>query len=119
MSNEVSVQYALSGGGKVVVHKPFGGDHYVALVEMSGEYPEPGKLARNNGRDEFIVILEGTFEVTVNDGTQELSAGGAIFVPNGAYYRIVGAGKSLVVVRDEQGGSTEIVDEKLPSPNAL
>lgn len=110
MNDSISQLYELSGGGSVAVHKPFGPEQYVAIVDMAGVYPEEGRIARNANRDEFIVILEGSFTITRNGKKDIFKAGDTVRVPNGTLYRIEGTGRSLVVVKDGKDGRTEIID---------
>lgn len=111
MSNDpvISTKYSLSGGGTVTVHKPFGSEHYIAIVEQDGRYPEPGKTARNVGRSEFSTVLEGRFEYIIDGTARILEANQSTMVPDGSRYSIEGTGKVLVVVHDMPGGKTEIV----------
>lgn len=103
--------YALSGGGTVRVCKPFSTQHYSALVEQNGRYPEVGKIARNKGRREFSLVIEGTFTYTVNGTVQTLGANEQILVKDGDRYTIDGCGKVLVVVEDQPEGCTLIEAE--------
>lgn len=106
---EASVKrYQLSGGGVVTVHKPFGGEHYVAVVEQKGRYPEGGKMARNQKRSEYSVVLDGTFSYSVDGKQSKLKSGDSILVGDGSTYSIDGEGRVLVVVYDLPGGRTVI-----------
>jgi mannose-6-phosphate isomerase-like protein (cupin superfamily) len=102
-------KYLLSGGGVVTVFKPFGGGHYIALVEQDGGYPAQGFHARNLNRREFSVVLDGTFEYELDGEKVTLSPGESILVPSEVPYKISGSGRVLVMVDDQDGGRTEIV----------
>jgi hypothetical protein len=103
--------YALSGGGKVTVYKPFNATSYFAIVEQDGMYPEAGHLAVNKGRREYSVILDGTFVYEVKGKSIPLSKGEQLLVGEGQPYRITGKGRVMVFVEDEEGGATLIQSE--------
>lgn len=103
-------RYELSGGGVVTVYRPFGDTHYVAVVESCGVYPALGSEARNRGRAEHIVVLEGSFAVRRNGQLHSLAAGDELALPDGVRYTIEGTGRALVMVHDQPGGETEILD---------
>lgn len=100
--------YELSGGGKVEVFKPFGTENYFAIVTQNGRYPEAGKVAKNVGRDEFSLILDGEFEYNVDGQVTKLKKDQSLLVKDGSKYWINGQGRILVFVRDEKNGRTEI-----------
>jgi mannose-6-phosphate isomerase-like protein (cupin superfamily) len=107
---DIIKKYELSGGGTVRVCKPFGDNCYCAVVEQQGRYPEAGKIARNKGRREFSLILEGQFTYTIDGKRFELKTDGSILVDDGQTYGIQGKGKVLVMVQDQPGGTTQIED---------
>lgn len=116
-SKEVVVQkYDLSGGDTVEVHKPFGHEFYVAIATMNeNNYPGKGKIARNNGRTEYMLMLDGQMEFTHNGETRIVKQGESVMVGDGDTYSIIGNGRSLVFVHDEQGekqGTTEILPKE-------
>lgn len=104
-------KYELSGGSLVEVHKVFGNDYYLAIVDIDGEYPETGKIAKNSGRQEYIIILEGSMKITVDGEEHSLVAGESILVPDGGTYGIIGKGRALVFVNDQPGSKTDILDK--------
>jgi len=108
--NENLKEYALNGGGKVTVIKPFSANSYSAVVKMNGRYPEEGKVARNYKRTEFVYIIDGEFKFTINGSERNLKAGETVRLSDGATYFILGAGTSLVMVKDDEGGETVIED---------
>ena len=101
-------EYALSGGGTVTVYKPFGDESYVAIVNNAGRYPEIGTIAHNIGREEFVIVLEGTLLVERNNQRMTLHQGETVSIPDDSRYTIEGTGRALVIVRDQIGGRTEI-----------
>jgi mannose-6-phosphate isomerase-like protein (cupin superfamily) len=101
-------EYALSGGGKVRVVKPFGDRNYCAIVEQDGRYPESGKNAHNRGRREFSYVLEGSFTFIIDGAKSTLKKNGSILIDDGQVYSIEGKGRILVVVEDKAGGKTAI-----------
>jgi quercetin dioxygenase-like cupin family protein len=114
MSGEEHVQkYDLSGGDTVEVHQPFGKQVYFAIADMEGNpYPEGGKIAKDNGRIEYMLMLEGEMNITINGETKTVKQGEFIQVNDGDTYSIVGKGRSLVFVKDEEGGKTEILPKE-------
>lgn len=111
--NPVVKKYDLSGGDKVTVLQPFGKNIYAAVAELKGnDYPENGKIAQNVGRTEFMYMLDGQMEITVNGVTQTVKAGESVQVNDGDTYSIVGEGRSLVIVRDEEEGKTEVLPKE-------
>lgn len=117
MSEKQPVQkYDLPGGDKVEVHQPFGQEIYFAIADMKGNnYPGEGKKAHNKGRTEYMLMLEGTMELTLNGETRTVTPGEVVIVNDGDDYSIVGEGRSLVFVKDEQGenpGATQVLPIK-------
>ncbi len=111
--NPVIKHYDLSGGDEVTVIKPFGNDIYAAVATLKGnDYPEKGKIAQNAGRTEFMYMLDGQMEITINGETQTVKAGELVQVNDGDTYSIVGEGRSLVIVRDEEGGETKMLTKE-------
>lgn len=102
--------YTLSGGGTVEVHTPFGNAYYLAVVIQDGRYPEKGKIARNKGRQEYSVILEGEFCYRVGGEPKTLGVNDSILVPADVDYTLDGRGKILVFVHDEEGGTTIVTE---------
>lgn len=100
--------YPLEGGSEVVVHKPFGASYYSAVVTMNGEYPGAGKIAIDRGRSEFLYVLDGSFDVTINNERYSLEKGENILIRDGDSYFISGSGRCMVLVYDEPGGQTAI-----------
>lgn|GEM_PF-2995257 len=113
MKNQIEVmkEYALSGDGVVRVYQPFGKEKYIALAEQCARYPEPGKIARNQGRSEFSLVLSGSFEYTIDGKKVTLKENDFITVAEGQRYSIEGKGKVLVFVTDDTGGATIIEEE--------
>lgn len=110
MTNSDTVKtYELSGGGSVSVFKPFGDSVYAALTQMDGIYPQDNHEAKNTGRDEFLFVVDGSFQVVIDQTKYSLSDGDSVFIPDGATYEISGKGRSLVIVKDQSGGATEII----------
>lgn len=107
--------YALSGGGSVTVHKPFGDSSYFAVVHQDGRYPEHGRIAENQGRAEYSSVLDGQFTYNVNGLTSILKKGDSILVPDGAEYFIEGKGSIIVFVQDSPDGQTAINNMKEPA----
>jgi len=105
-------EYTLDGGGKVEVYKPFGSEYYSAIVTMDGEYPGSGKIAHDRGRSEFIYVLDGSFEIKINEKPHQVKAGENLLVRDGDNYTITGEGRCLVMVHDRPGGKTEILSPK-------
>lgn len=93
-------KYDLDGGSKVTVYKIFGDRFYFAIVDMDGSYPIPGQLARNKGRNEFVLVIEGQITIVKNGTKKNLNEGGTILLNDGSRYEITGRGKSLVFVDD-------------------
>lgn len=104
-------EYILDGGGNVIVHKPFGAEYYSAVVAMEGEYPGPGKIAHDAGRSEFIYVLDGAFAIRINEGVYHVKAGENVLIQDGDSYSISGQGRCLVLVHDQEGGKTEILNQ--------
>lgn len=104
--------YPLDGGSEVIVHQPFGKEYYSAVVKMDGEYPGPGKIAVDQGREEFIYVLDGAFTVTINKQDFQLGSGENIIVHDGDSYYLKGSGRCMVVVHDLPGGKTAILPSK-------
>jgi quercetin dioxygenase-like cupin family protein len=102
-------EYILDGGGKVVVHKPFGEEVYSAVVAMDGEYPGSGLIAHDEGRAEFIYVLDGAFEVKINGELHLVKCGENILIEDGDSYSISGNGRCMVLVHDQPGGETKIL----------
>jgi hypothetical protein len=96
-------------GGSAIVHKPFGNEYYSAVVTMEGEYPGTGLIAYDVGRSEFIYVLEGSFEVRLNEEPYFLQVGENILIQDGDFYSISGQGRCMVIVHDLPGGQTEVV----------
>ncbi len=110
---EIDTQtYDLDGGSKVTVYKPFGNEHYLAVVDINGRYPEAGKITQNIGRDEFIIVLRGQITATINEEVHLLEETQSILVRNGDRYFIEGIGQAVVSIRDEEGGRSEIENIK-------
>lgn len=107
-SDQSTARYELSGGGVVTVLKPFGSSVYGAVVHMAGRYPDPGQVAHNVARDEYIFVLDGEFEITLNGRKSRLLTNSEILVSANSSYFIEGAGRCLVLVKDGQGGNTEL-----------
>lgn len=118
--NDAVQMYELSGGGSVRVCKPFSEQNYGAIVEQAGRYPEAGKQARNSGRREFSMVLEGEFNYTVDGVSRRLKKFDSILVDDGQIYVIDGHGMVLVMVEDLPGGKTIIendtLEESIPAP---
>lgn len=107
-TSEFSQEYILDGGGKVIVHKPFGTDYYTAVVTMDGEYPGSGMIAHDVGRSEFIYVLDGVFVIRINEELFSIRAGENILIDEGDFYSISGQGRCMVFIHDQPGGYTEI-----------
>lgn len=102
-------KYDLDGGSVVEVHKPFGNEFYFAVATLDGVYPEEGKIAKDNGRIEYLFGLEGEITVTHNGEKKVLQVGESLLINDGDTYKIEGKGKTLVFVKDSEGGTTEIL----------
>ncbi len=85
------------------------GEIYFATVEMNGNYPTEGSIAKNFKRDEYFLVIEGEFEITVDGKVNKLKAGDGCLALEGSQYLTKGNGKILVFVRDQEGGKSEIV----------
>ena len=94
----------------VEVHQPFGNNHYYALVDLNGRYPELGKIAHDIGRREYMQLLEGRVELTINNVRQVLQPKLSRLVDDGDYYFIEGRGIVMVFVEDQEGGTTQVED---------
>jgi hypothetical protein len=100
-------EYDLSGGTKVVIHKPYGSGVYSAVFSMKdGHYPQLGSVATNRGRHEMLYVIEGKFVLTLNAKDHLIDAGQNRMICDGDSYSLRGSGTCLVVVRDEPGGAT-------------
>lgn len=108
----IAVRYELSGGGSVQVFKPFGPGTYAAVAEVFGEYPEQGKLACNFAREEFVVVLDGALQITRNDQVHSLKRDDHITFKPGDCYLISGSGRCMIIVQDQPGGRTDVIDGK-------
>lgn len=104
--------YDLDGGSKVIVHQPFGSTYYSAVVDMKGDYPGPGLVAHDIGRSEFVYVLDGSLNITLNKTTYTVNAGENILIRDGDYYYISGQGRAMVVVYDQPGGTSAIEPAK-------
>lgn len=103
--------YELPGGqSSAEVHKPFGNNHYYALVDLNGHYPQADKIAHNVGRREYMHLLKGEVDLTINNEHHLLQPNSTKLVDDGDYYYIDGKGKIMVFVEDKDGGITEIKD---------
>ena len=113
--NNISQTYELSGGSFVTVHKPFGANIYTAEVRMpSGAvYPEPGKVALDVGRQEFITVVTGSMLLQVNGDECNLIKGDTYLLKDGDKYSIKATEDLIacVLVEDQEDGKTEIIDE--------
>lgn len=107
---DLMTEYPLSGDGVVRVYQPFGKEKYTALVEQNGRYPAAGKVARNSGRSEFSLVVEGCFEYSVDGTKLTLGVNDYVTVADGQRYSIEGSGRILVFVSDQTGGTTLIED---------
>ncbi len=107
-------KYTLEKNSSVEIHKVFGDEYYFALVKMDGRYPEEGKIAHNLNRSEYMYVLEGHVNVTVNKKTFPLNKGEYCLVEDGDYYTIEGKAETLVFVKDGKGGTSQIepLDDK-------
>lgn len=105
-------KYELSGGSLVEVHQIFGKEYYIALLDSKGDYPGEGKIARDKGRVEYVVIISGEFTAIVNGKSHNLKGGDNLLINDGDSYEINGVGKALVFVHDQKGGQTEIISKK-------
>lgn len=102
-------EYDLSGGSKVVVHKPYGNEVYSAVFTMkNGLYPQAGSEAHNVGRHEMLYVIDGSFTLTLNSVEHSLSQGQNLMICDGDRYILRGNGSCLVVVHDQPGGATVI-----------
>lgn len=99
-------------GTKVEVHQPFGSTYYYAIANIYDCYPEPGKIAHDIGRREYMHLLEGDVTLTLNNASYVLKQGLARLVDDGDYYFIEGKGKLMVFVEDQEKGTTQIEDLK-------
>lgn len=102
----------LPGGSEYEVRKAESDKYYYALVKLNGRYPEPGSFARNTGRDEFIQLLEGNAHFTLDGVKGTFETDEPIWMRNGSEYAILGQGKFIVFVRDQEGGRTEIIADQ-------
>lgn len=100
-------------GADVEVHKPFGNEYYYALVKLDGRYPEPGQIAHDIGRQEYIQLLEGNAELTVNDIQYVLQPMLGRLINDGDFYFLQGKADLMVFVEDKINGSTQIENIKL------
>jgi hypothetical protein len=102
-------EYDLSGGSKVVVHKPYGDAVYSAVFTMNnGPYPQAGSEAHNVGRHEMLYVIDGSFTVTLNSVEHSIAQGQNLMICDGDRYILRGNGSCLVVVHDQPGGATVI-----------
>lgn len=107
----MKTQGVLSGGGTVEIYKPFGNEIYFAEVILDGRYPEQGKLAKNFKREEFVKILTGNFRLMKEGIETILKEDDSILISSNECYSLEGKGRCLVMVRDLEGGATDIVEE--------
>lgn len=97
-------------GATVAVHKPFGDQYYYALVELDGHYPGLNKVAHNIGRREYVHLVEGTANLTVNNIPYILQPIAGRLINDGDHYSLEGKAKLMVLVEDQVGGVTHIED---------
>lgn len=105
-------KYVLEQDSEVEVHKVFGDSYYIALVTLHGRYPEAGKIAKDKNRSEYLYIENGLITVTHNGEKKELKTGENLLISDGDTYSIEGNGRIIVFVKDDEGGVSEIIDEK-------
>lgn len=105
---DVKKSYALDGECQVTVYKPFGDETYFAIVDQNGRYPGEGRSARNVGRKEYSIVLDGEFQYQIDGVTQIVKQNESVAVGDGSRYSITGKGKLLVYIHDEPHGSTVI-----------
>src|SRR5689334_21081936 len=103
--------YILNGGGEVDVHKVFNKQHYIAVVDLQGRYPEKGHFAKDKGRKEYVVLIEGRVKLQINDTTESMKIRKGYLIRNNDIYHLNGKGKILVFVDDGKKltGKTEII----------
>lgn len=104
-------KYDLPGGSLVEVHKVFGDEYYIAIVDMKGRYPEEGSIAKDKNREEYIVLIEGEMNITHNGELKTLKPSDHVLIQDGDTYLIEGEGKAIVFVKDSEGGTSEIIPE--------
>ena len=102
-------KHKLEGGGSVDVHKVFGEECFIAIANIENIYPGNENIAKDVGRSEYLYILEGNFSICVNDKNEILGKDEHLLISDGDTYEITGQGRILVFVKDETGGSTEII----------
>lgn len=107
-AHPLRAHYELSGGGMVDVLKPFGGETYMAVVNIRGPYPEVGSWAHNVGRDEFVYVTAGQLSVWIDEQALMLREGDTCTFSDGSWYRIEGNGSCVVLVKDAPGGKTQV-----------
>lgn len=100
--------YPLPGNGEVSVFQPFGKEIYVAVAVTHGTYPEAGKVAHDVNREEFILVLDGKFDITLNGNKYELNRDEHLIVRDGDKYSIKGKGRCVVLVKDGPGGTSKV-----------
>jgi len=105
------IKYNLPGGSLCEVHKVFGDEYYIAIVEENGVYPEKGKIAKNINRDEYMYLITGEMTIWINGIESKLKENDSILAKNGSIYKIDGKAKCIVFVKDGKDGKTEIIED--------
>lgn len=107
MSN--AKRYTLSGGAQCIVVNPYKAKFYTAVVEIDGTYPEKGKFARNKGRQEHLLVLNGACECNKDGKVHHLREGEELHIEDGDTYTIIGKATVLVTVKDSSNAQTQII----------
>lgn len=110
-------KYTLDGGSSVDVYHVFGKRNYFAKVDLNGYYPEKGKISKNKGRKECIVLVSGKATLWLNGEKLNMKIDENYIVKNNDTYKLHGIGVLVVFVDDGErlNGKTEILPEKIKS----
>ena len=90
--------FTIPGGVEGVLYPPGPDDQFsIAVVEQDGIYPQQG-WSMNDVCTETFYMLEGAFEVDVDDKSFTIKQGDVLSVEPGQKYRVRGKGRSVDLI---------------------
>ncbi|HLL60783.1 MAG TPA: hypothetical protein VK338_03630 [Candidatus Nitrosocosmicus sp.] len=101
-------KYVIEKDTIVEVYKVFGNEQYFAIAEINGRYPQPGKIAHDINRQEYIYVLTGEILVSINGQQHSLKPEDTCLIKEDDKYYIQGTGKVLVFVKDGEDGTSKL-----------
>jgi mannose-6-phosphate isomerase-like protein (cupin superfamily) len=104
-------KYDLESDSQVTVYKIWKGKKYFATIKIDGDYPSKGFVAKDYNREEFILVIEGSIIITLNNQKIILRSNDYLLIKHNDKYKISGKAEVIVFVKDGKSGETKLNKE--------